>query len=296
LGFLGRFASNMYRSKPLQDELQSIVRDRQLGALDISNLLLTVTRNVSTDSPWLLTNNPRAKYNDPSRDDCNLRLPLWQIVRASSAAPSYFPPEQVTIGSKAFSFVDGGVTPYNNPAFAMFRIATEGAFHLEWPTGEDRMMLISVGTGSAAELMKLGLQQRWIWQYGPKIPSAMMYAMSIDQDIACRTVGRCVHGDSLDREMHDLKSCHPMPDPYQRGEPLPLTHDQRRAFLYARYNVELTSEGVSSLGMDGSKAAAMRELDAVAMIDDLHQAGQRAGKRDVKLATQFPGFLSPPHL
>ena len=32
----------------------------------------------------------------------------------------------------------------------------------------------------------------------------MMYAMSVDQDIACRTVGRCVHGDILDQEMNSL--------------------------------------------------------------------------------------------
>jgi uncharacterized protein len=52
-------------------------------------------RNVTTDSPWPVTNNPYAKYNARNRADRNLDLPLWQLVRASTAAPVYFPPEVV---------------------------------------------------------------------------------------------------------------------------------------------------------------------------------------------------------
>ena len=60
-----------------------------------------------------------AKYNDPALEDCNLNLPLWQLVRASTAAPTYFPPEVVTVGGQVFLFVDGGITTYNNPAFQL---------------------------------------------------------------------------------------------------------------------------------------------------------------------------------
>ncbi len=56
-------------------------------------LLLVVTKNVTTDSPWPISSNPEAKYNDMGRKDCNLKIPLWQLVRASTAAPVYFPPE-----------------------------------------------------------------------------------------------------------------------------------------------------------------------------------------------------------
>ncbi len=48
----------------------------------------------------------------------------------------------------------------------MYRLATDPSFRLEWPIGEDRMMIVSVGTGSAPELMKLGDRQSWLWQYG----------------------------------------------------------------------------------------------------------------------------------
>ena len=52
--------------------------------------------------------------------DCNLKLPLWQVVRASTAAPTFFPPEVVRVGQQEFVFVDGGVTVFNNPAFQLF--------------------------------------------------------------------------------------------------------------------------------------------------------------------------------
>jgi uncharacterized protein len=76
------------------------------GAADV----LMVLRNATTDSPWPLSNNPRAKYNQEDRADNNLLLPLWQLVRASTAAPVYFPPELIQVGDHDFVFVDGGLT------------------------------------------------------------------------------------------------------------------------------------------------------------------------------------------
>jgi len=53
---------------------------------------------------------------------------LPTLIRASTAAPVYFPPEILQWDpvdhSKTFVFVGGGVTPYNNPAFLLYRIAT----------------------------------------------------------------------------------------------------------------------------------------------------------------------------
>ena len=67
-----------------------IGEDTTLGSEKLHTFLMMVLRNATTDSPWPLTNNPRAKYNDPTRPGCNLSLPLWQLVRASTAAPTYF--------------------------------------------------------------------------------------------------------------------------------------------------------------------------------------------------------------
>ena len=112
-----------------------------------------VTRNATTDSAWPIFSNPWSKYNRRDRKDCNLRIPLWQIVRASTAAPVYFPPETIAWdkddASKQFVFVDGGTTAYNNPAFLLYRMVTEPAYGLAWPKGERNLMVVSVGTGSA---------------------------------------------------------------------------------------------------------------------------------------------------
>ena len=71
-------------------------RDTTLGSDKLKTVLMMVMRNATTDSPWPVSNNPFAKYNQrvrddgSSRDDCNLDIPLWQLVRASTAAPVYF--------------------------------------------------------------------------------------------------------------------------------------------------------------------------------------------------------------
>jgi len=112
-----------FRTKFESDKLTQMLRDAigedtTLGSDKLHTLLMMVLRNATTDSPWPLTNNPAAKYNDLTRPGCNLKLPVWQLVRASTAAPTYFPPEVIHIDHD-FIFVDGGVTMYNNPAFQL---------------------------------------------------------------------------------------------------------------------------------------------------------------------------------
>ena len=143
-----------FRYKFEDDKLVAMLKselgaDTTLGDDRLRTLLMLVMRNASTDSPWPVSNNPGAKYNDPTRHDCNTRLPLWQLVRASTAAPTYFPPESIVIGQRQFIFVDGGVTMYNNPAFQLFLMATLEPYKICWPVGEREMLVMSVGTGTS---------------------------------------------------------------------------------------------------------------------------------------------------
>jgi predicted acylesterase/phospholipase RssA len=43
-----------------------------LGTSRLKSLLLVVMRNATTGSPWPISNNPHAKFNDPALDNCNL--------------------------------------------------------------------------------------------------------------------------------------------------------------------------------------------------------------------------------
>jgi patatin-like phospholipase/acyl hydrolase len=82
-----------FESEPLAEKLKEVFgATTRFGSDEVKTLLLLVMRNATTDSPWPLSNNPYARYNDPQRDDNNLNFPLWQLVRASTAAPTYFPP------------------------------------------------------------------------------------------------------------------------------------------------------------------------------------------------------------
>ena len=147
-----------FKDEPLARKLKEVFGARTaLGSPGLQSLLLLVLRNATTDSPWPISSNPFAKYNARERDDCNLDLPLWQLVRASTAAPTYFPPEVIQIGARQLVFVDGGVTMYNNPAFQLFLMATLDRYwplapegRRGWATGRERMLLVSVGTGTSS--------------------------------------------------------------------------------------------------------------------------------------------------
>ena len=95
-----RAAQQPLQGRPTAAEAAGGVRrDADLKPENLKTLLLVVTRNVTTDSPWPISSNPEARYNVPERDDCNLCIPLWQLVRASTAAPIFFPPEVIRVRS-----------------------------------------------------------------------------------------------------------------------------------------------------------------------------------------------------
>jgi patatin-like phospholipase len=264
---------NLYKAEPLAKELKRTYGEgTTLSPQHLKCLLLVVTRNATTDSPWPISSNPLAKYNDLKRLDCNLQIPLWQLVRASAAAPIYFPPEVLQWNpndpTKTFVFVDGGVTPYNNPAFLLYRMATQSPYRLNWKIGERNLLLISVGTGSAPNLDGDVISPgKGALMNLAGLPGALMYGASVDQDINCRVVGRCVYGAPIDREIGDL-----IPRDAS-GADIPLEQDLGKAFFYARYNADLSRAGLDQMGFKQIDEAAIGQLDSVAAMDDLSRVG-----------------------
>jgi len=277
-----------YTADPLREKLGVVYgQNTDLGPDNLKCLLLVVTKNVTTDSPWPISTNPDAKYNDPSRQDCNLRIPMWQLVRASTAAPVYFPPEILQWDpadpSKTFVFVDGGVTPYNNPAFQLYRMATEPAYRLNWQKGEKNLLIVSIGTGAAESLgATAAAPNKNILSNVAGLPGELMYAMQIDQDINCRMVGRCTYGGALDRELLDLvprMTTEGMTLDQQYAAPLvPLSTDLGRNFLYARYNADLSRQGLDRLGFQRVDPTSIQKMDAVENMETLLAIGQKAGE------------------
>lgn len=240
--------------------------DTTLGSEKMRTVLMMVLRNATTDSPWPVSNNPFAKYNDRSRADCNLNIPLWQAVRASTAAPTYFPPEVVRIGSHEFVFVDGGVTMYNNPAFQAFLMATVEPYRMNWSAGEDKMLIVSIGTGTSPEA-NAGLdpsRMNLLYNAG-SIPSALMFAALNEQDLLCRVFGNCRAGDPLDREVNDLRGA--------RGPVHP------KLFTYLRFNAELTRSGLDRLGLKDIRPEDVQQLDSVEHIAELQRVGRAVAEK-----------------
>lgn len=281
LSTLGVLASSsMFTQKALAAEIKAVIGtdgggDARLGTDKLRTLLLIVMRNASTDSPWPLSNNPKAKYNRRELQDCNLNLPLWQLVRASTAAPVFFPPETIHVGDQQFVFVDGGVTVYNNPAFLLFLMATLPPYEIQWPSGEENLLLLSIGTGlSESANLQLRPNEMNLLYNLQSLPAALISAAGVEQDMLCRVFGRTRTGDVLDSEIGDLV-----------GNQAPLAE---KLFTYVRYNVDLSRQGLDRIGLNGVDENAVQPFD-VAHLDELQLIGKTAADLSVS-PDDFAGF------
>lgn len=238
----------------------------------LKKMLLVVVRNHTTGSAWPLTNNPKAIYSDrdladPPGSQTNLDVPLWKIVRASTAAPTFFDPEVITLNGQEFVFVDGSVTPYNNPSLIAFQTATLPCYRMNWPTGAENLRVISVGTlrflGTSLRTQKL-----WVGYLARQIPLALIQGVTWQQDYACRTLGRCLYGEPLDSEIGDLVSTAEVPI---LGPNL---------FSYVRYNQTYKAAALDSILAQHPRLA---QLDSVGLIPILREIGAAYAQQHIKL-------------
>jgi len=283
----------------------------ELGDPRLRGLLMLVLRNHSTDSPWPVCNNPLGKFNQLDRKDCNLHLPLWQLVRASTAAPTFFPPEMVNFAPGTnreyqFVFVDGGVTTYNNPAYLAFQMATAAPYMIKWKTGVDQLLIVSVGTGNApAARPDLRPEELWLLDHAKTIPSALMNAATAGWDMVCRVLGECRFGGVVDREFGDMVQ--------KRGTPAEQSNWMgAKQFAYVRYDPLTNAEGLIEIGLSDvsledfeamSKEEKQRirdslkpmveklaKMDDVLLIPELKRVGEAYSQKNVSL-DHLAGFV-----
>src|SRR5205814_3601306 len=107
---------------------------------------------------------------------------------------------------------------------------------------------------------------------------------SNEQDFLCRVFGKCLVGDPLDREIHN------MIDERDLKQGLPGCKGPcEKLLIYLRYNAELSREGLDALGLKHIEPVHVQQMDSVDHIDEMQELGQTLAQQKVK-AKHFAGF------
>lgn len=151
--------SPKFEAGPLREALQDELGDITLGSNDIKTGLVVVAKRLDSGSVWPIHNNPKGKYFDAPDNDTSAKpnrdFLLRDVIRASCAAPHYFEPEAIEIAQGLNgAFVDGGVSPYNNPSLLLLMFAGLEGYGLNWALSEDELLIVSFGTGYLETRMK----------------------------------------------------------------------------------------------------------------------------------------------
>jgi predicted acylesterase/phospholipase RssA len=287
---LGGVLAPKFKVAPLSQVIEEHVGEETLGSGRLLTGLAIVAKRIDSESVWVFHNNPDGKYyaaDDPAQEHKATRnMPLKNLIRASTAAPSYFTPEHIVVAHSkqgvpvAGTFVDGGVSPHNNPALLMFTLATISGYAFDWTVGADKLMLVSVGNGAAGDPPT--------HEQVPAMPSAQLAIkslMSIIQDCSqlnqtlLQWMARCPTPWHMDGEIGNLGND-------QLGRE-PLLH-------YVRYDVELKLPWLHAhdLPYSADKLKQIRQFDRPDLVADWIEIGLRAAKNQVD-ATHFPTMFDP---
>jgi hypothetical protein len=175
-------------------------------------------------------------------------------------------------GGQERVFVDGGMSMMNNPALQLFLVATLKGFRLEWETGEDKMFIVSIGTGRRSKKL---IGAKW---HNPNLldiaqfaPEQFMTDANELVELMMHYIGKGVSSlRQLDSEIENLGN-----DAIHGG----------KAFSYLRYNVEVVKDELDKLGVTGLsevKVAGLMNMDLPENVDLLMKIGEGATKTYVK--------------
>jgi hypothetical protein len=273
-----------YDEEALINELKKVYGAKtRLGGPELKTGLLVMTKRIDTGSPWPISNNPGGTYFTARENGVigNSDYPLWQVVRASTAAPAFFDPQQITIaratGAKAVSgeFVDGGVSPFNNPALMAMMYATQSGYRINWQTGADKLLIVSFGTGAAdPTVTHASLAAK---QAIDALLSLMNDAATL-QETLLQWMSDGPTARKINREAGDLQ-----------GDVL----NGKAALTYRRYNVDLRASSVQQLEpalKDPKLIESLSAMDSPANMTVLHRLGTLAAQRDID-AAHFPAVF-----
>lgn len=140
IGSLGGLAGQMYDSQPLEAAIKSVLK----GTLStIQKDLLVTSYDLQARMPFLFKSWKARGIElnvDERASDNNFQLS--DMARATSAAPTFFPPAKVKSATgKTYGLIDGGVYA-NNPAMCAYVAARR-----LYPKA-DEYIIVSLGTGA----------------------------------------------------------------------------------------------------------------------------------------------------
>ena len=275
-----------YPAGPLERHLKEVLGESTtLGSERLRTQILIVTKNATQGNDWFFSNNPRNKFFQN-----NSAIPLWQIVRASSAAPTYFPPFTIAVpdGSGAmpnYEFVDGGVSSYNNPALQVFLEATIPQYGYGWPMGVDQLLLISLGTGFSSVTIDPGRAAGYnMFDWARYVVKEMMNEANLQQNLLLQIIGhRPAMALSATAELTTSGAVKGVPDESAIAQ-VKAGLAAQKVLTYQRITVGLTRERLDQLGLPDVDPVKVREMDAADQIPNMQRVGVAVAKEQVRMS------------
>lgn len=232
-----------YDYTALAESLLSTFKNKETGApilmgdSEIKTGLCIIAKRADTNSTWHIMNHPKGMFYSYGEDGSgNKDIPLWQAVRASSAAPTYFVPQMIEVGEgETGAFVDGGVSMANNPSLALLMVATLKGFPFGWKMGADKLELVSVGTGYSVFSKKTDdIEDNWILSWAKSVPDMLMQDASWQNQILMQWLSESPTAFDIDLQTGTMEGDH------LGGSPL---------IKYLRYNFPLTVSDLNALDL-----------------------------------------------
>ncbi|WP_196504908.1 patatin-like phospholipase family protein [Aestuariivirga litoralis] len=262
----------------LVSELARVIGKRRLDSEDLQTGLCIVMKRMDTGSAWMVMNNSRSEFWESPSDNAyrgNRELSLAEIVRASTAAPSFFDPQLIEIaaGDAPGLFIDGGLTPHNNPALMMLMAAILPPYGLNWELGPDKLLIVSVGTGT----------------YRPTLPPNAAQSMT-SIGIALRSLGAMIaEGQQLVLTLMTFLGDSPTAWTINSeiGDAGRFLSPVGDLFRFLRYDIKLEGSWLKDkLGKDVSKEVigTLRQMDNPANMQTLTELAEAAAALQVKQA------------
>ncbi|WP_324673094.1 patatin-like phospholipase family protein [Hymenobacter sp. GOD-10R] len=260
------FLKSTYKSSVLEAKLKEQLGDTCIGDTEkIKCGLAIMAKRADTYSLWTVANHPNGIYYEANKGQ-----KLWELCRASSAAPYYFSPKKIKLkrrNGESFdaAFIDGGVSLANNPAFQLFLTCTIPSFGFNWNLGEKNIFISSFGTGNGVKKQKVNeISNRRTISWAPEISELFMTdALEMNQAIMQLFGKNYGPLEFIDSQYQDLKD---------------VNYITERIFSFTRFNVKITQDVLKGFGINKSQREvnSLVQMDHFENIDTLLEIGKKA--------------------